>query len=63
MIVPGKVTDAHDEIARTALPATPFLGSSPAKCITCRKVAEIGLKTTKEGCRTKEKKNVAFHRI
>ena len=62
MIVPGKTIDAHAEIAKDCFAChTPFLGSSPAKCISCHKVAEIGLKTTKGLPIAKEKKNVAFH--
>lgn len=62
MIVPGKTIDAHAEIAKDCFAChTPFLGSRPAKCITCHKVAEIGLKTTKGLPIAKEKKNVAFH--
>ena len=40
---------------------TPFIGSTPDKCIACHKVAEIGIKTTKGLAIDKEKKNVAFH--
>lgn len=62
MISPGKPIDAHAEIAKDCFAChTPFLGSSPAKCITCHKVAEIGLKTTTGVPIAKEKKNVAFH--
>lgn len=62
MITPGKTIDAHATIAKDCFAChTPFLGSSPAKCITCHKVAEIGLKTTKGLPIAKEEKNVAFH--
>lgn len=62
MIVPGKVIDGHAEIAKDCFAChTPFLGSSPTKCITCHRVQEIGLKTTKGLPIAKEKKNVAFH--
>lgn len=62
MIVPGKTIDAHSEIAKDCFAChTAFIGSSPAKCIACHKVAEIGLKTTKGLAIAKEQKNVAFH--
>ena len=61
-IVPGKPIDAHAGIAKDCFAChTPFLGSSSTKCITCHKVAEIGLRTTKGLPIAKEKKNVAFH--
>ncbi len=62
MIVPGKPIDAHAELATDCFAChTPFLGSTPEKCIQCHKVAEIGIKTTKGLSIAKEKKNVAFH--
>ena len=62
MIVPGQVIDAHASIAKDCFSChTPFLGSSPAKCITCHKVEEIGLLTTKGLPIDREMKNVAFH--
>ena len=62
MISPGKPIDAHAELAEDCFSChTPFLGSSPEKCISCHKVSEIGLKTTKGLAIDKEKKNVAFH--
>jgi hypothetical protein len=63
MIRPGKLIDAHAELATDCFAChTPFLGSSPQKCIACHKVDEIGLKTTKGLPIAGEKKNVAFHR-
>lgn len=62
MISPGKPIDAHSELATDCFAChTPFFGSSTKKCITCHKVAEIGLKTTQGLPISKEKKNVAFH--
>ncbi len=62
MISPGKPIDAHAELATDCFAChTPFLGSRPAKCIACHKVAEIGIKTAKGLPIAKEKKNVAFH--
>jgi len=62
MISPGKLIDAHAELATDCFAChTPFLGSSPAKCVQCHKVVEIGIKTTKGLSIAKEKKNVAFH--
>lgn len=62
MISPGKLIDAHEELAEDCFAChTPFLGSRPAKCIACHKVAEIGIKTTKGLSIAGEKKNVAFH--
>lgn len=62
MISPGKPIAAHEELASDCFAChTPFIGSSPNKCIKCHKVAEIGLKTTKGIAIDREKKNVAFH--
>ncbi|MFK5986371.1 MAG: cytochrome c3 family protein, partial [Pseudomonadota bacterium] len=62
MVSPGNTIDAHAELATDCFVChTPFLGSSPEKCISCHKVAEIGLKTSKGLAIAKEKKNVAFH--
>ena len=62
MISPGKLIDAHVELTTDCFAChTPFIGSSPDKCIACHKVAEIGIKTTKGLVIDKEKKNVAFH--
>lgn len=62
MISPGKPIDAHAEIATDCFAChTVFIGSTPDKCITCHKVKEIGIKTTKGIPIAKEKKNVAFH--
>ena len=62
MVSPGKPIDAHAEFAEDCFAChTPFLGSTPDKCIACHKVAEIGIKTTKGLAIDKEKKNVAFH--
>ena len=62
MISPGKLIDAHVELTTDCFAChTPFIGSSPDKCISCHKVAEIGIKTTKGLVIDKEKKNVAFH--
>lgn len=62
MIQPGKLIDAHLELTTDCFAChSPFLGSSPEKCVHCHKVEEIGLKTSKGLAITKEKKNVAFH--
>ncbi len=62
MISPGETIDAHAEITHDCFAChTPFLGSRPAKCITCHKVDEIGIKTTKGLPIDKEEKSVAFH--
>ena len=62
MISPGKLIDAHVELTTDCFAChTPFLGSTPEKCIACHKVAEIGIRTTKGLAIDKEKKNVAFH--
>ena len=62
MISPGKPIDAHAELATDCFAChSPLIGSTAEKCITCHKVAEIGLKTTKELTISSEKKNVAFH--
>lgn len=62
MISPGKPIDAHAEISSDCFAChTPFLGSRPGKCISCHKVDEIGIITTKGLPIDKEKKNVAFH--
>ena len=62
MISPGKLIDAHAELATDCFAChSPFVGSTPRKCIECHKVAEIGITTTKGLPIGKEKKNVAFH--
>ena len=62
MISPGKPIEAHAELATDCFAChTAFIGSTADKCITCHKVAEIGLITTKGVAIAKEKKNVAFH--
>ena len=62
MISPGKPIDAHAELARDCFAChTPFIGSTPGKCIACHKVDEIGIKTTKGLLISQEKKSVAFH--
>jgi hypothetical protein len=62
MISPGKPIDAHAEIATDCFAChSPFFGSSPEKCVSCHKVADIGIRTTKGVSIAKEKKNVAFH--
>lgn len=62
MVSPGKLTDAHAELATDCFAChTPFRGSTQAKCVRCHKVDEIGLKTTDGLPIGQEKKNVAFH--
>lgn len=62
MVSPGKPIAAHAELATDCFAChTPFIGSTPEKCIACHKVEEIGLKTTKGEPIASEKKNVAFH--
>ncbi len=62
MISPGKPIDAHAKMANDCFAChTPFIGSTADKCITCHKVPEISLKTTKGLAIEKEKKSVAFH--
>ena len=62
MISPGKPIAAHAELATDCFAChTPFIGSTPEKCIACHKVAEIGIKTTKGLAIDTEEKNVAFH--
>ena len=62
MISPGDPIDAHAKFATDCYAChTPFIGSTPDKCIECHKVEEIGIKTTKGLSIAKEKKNVAFH--
>jgi hypothetical protein len=63
MISPGKTIQAHREISSDCFAChTPFIGSTPQKCVVCHKVEEIGLKTTRGVPIGGEKKNVAFHR-
>ncbi|PLY16201.1 MAG: class III cytochrome C family protein [Sedimenticola sp.] len=62
MISPGKLIDAHETLSTDCFAChTPFLGSSPERCIACHAVADIGLVTTKGVAIDREKKNVAFH--
>lgn len=62
MISPGRLVDGHVEFGEDCFAChTLFRGSTAEKCITCHKVAEIGIKTTKGMDITGEDKNVAFH--
>ncbi|WP_456379882.1 cytochrome c3 family protein [Thiolapillus sp.] len=62
MIAPGKTIDAHAEFSDDCFAChTPFIGSTPDKCIACHKVADIGIRTTTGLAIDKEKKSVAFH--
>ncbi len=62
MISPGKPIAAHAEFATDCFAChTPFIGSTPSKCIACHKTEEIGIKTTKGLAIDREDKNVAFH--
>lgn len=64
MISPGTTIEAHAEISTDCFAChTPFIGSSPSKCIACHKVEEIGKKTTKGLPIEREKKNVTFHQL
>ncbi|MET0051722.1 MAG: class III cytochrome C family protein [Candidatus Thiodiazotropha sp.] len=61
-IMPGKPIPAHEAIGDDCFAChTPFLGSTPEKCIGCHKVAEIGLKTTQGEAIDGEPNKVAFH--
>lgn len=62
MISPGALISAHAELTTDCFAChTPFIGSTPEKCIACHKVEEIGLKTTTGFPVGRESKNVAFH--
>jgi class III cytochrome C family protein len=62
MVSPGKLIDDH-KISETDCFACHdvLLGASSEKCITCHKVADIGLLTTKGTPKIGKKPNVAFH--
>jgi len=62
MVAPGRLTDVHQKLSTDCFAChSAFTGSSPAKCVECHKVEEIGLVTTKGVPIGKEKKHVAFH--
>jgi hypothetical protein len=62
MISPGQPIAAHAETASDCFAChTPFYGSTPDKCISCHKIAEIGIKTTKGLPISGKITNVAFH--
>lgn len=62
LISPGRNIEAHAEFSTDCFAChTPFIGSTPEKCVACHEVAEIGLKTTRGVPIAGEKKNVAFH--
>ncbi len=62
MIRPGKLIDAHAEIETQCFAChTTLAGTSSQKCITCHKVEDIGIKTTKGLSIATENKNVTFH--
>ena len=62
MIMPGALIQAHESLTDDCFAChAPFIGSTPAKCIACHAVADIGLKTTKGRPIARERKLVAFH--
>ena len=62
MIVPGRLIDAHADLTSDCFAChTPFMGSTPEKCIECHPAAQIGIMTTKGLSIAGEKKDVAFH--
>jgi len=62
MISPGPVIKGHHELATDCFAChTPLLGARSEKCISCHKVDDIGLRTTKGQPIIKNKPMVAFH--
>jgi len=62
MVSPGKLIDAHKVSETDCFACHDVLfGASSEKCITCHKVADIGLLTTKGMPQLNKKSNVAFH--
>lgn len=62
MISPGNPIQAHAGFADDCFAChAPFIGSTAERCISCHKVEEIGIKTTKGMPIGKEKKSVVFH--
>jgi hypothetical protein len=62
MVSPGNLRPAHASLERDCFAChLPFRGSSAARCITCHKVADIGLRTTKGKAITPTPGHPAFH--
>ena len=48
MVSPGELSAAHAGLASDCFAChTPFRGAAPERCVSCHKVAEIGLRTTR----------------
>ncbi|MCW9035416.1 MAG: class III cytochrome C family protein [Alphaproteobacteria bacterium] len=62
MVSPGKLIEDHRTSETNCFACHDVLfGASSEKCITCHKVADIGLLTTKGAPKPNKKPNVAFH--
>ena len=62
MISPGPVIKGHEEFSTDCFAChTPLLGARSEKCISCHKVTDIGLLTTKGKPVVKNKPATAFH--
>lgn len=62
MVAPGAVKAAHAEIANDCFAChTAFRSASPARCIACHRVADIGRLTTKGAPIRHHEKVPAFH--
>jgi hypothetical protein len=62
MVSPGKLIEAHKTLETDCFTChTTFLGASAEKCITCHKVADIGILTTKGMPKLTTKPTINFH--
>lgn len=61
MVSPGPVRPAHASLATDCFAChSPFLGASPARCMSCHKLQDIGLRTT-SGAALAAAPRPAFH--
>ena len=62
MVAPGPLIPAHAEFATDCFAChSPMLGVSADRCVTCHKVADIGLRTTKGVPIVKKSGTIPFH--
>lgn len=62
MVGPGKLMPAHKALENDCFAChAPFQGASPARCMTCHAVADIGRRTTKGVAIEGDRRRTAFH--
>jgi hypothetical protein len=62
MVAPGALVSAHSSLAKDCFAChAPFQGAQAGRCVTCHKVADLGLRTTKGVAMEKANKAPSFH--